>query len=81
MVNLIMMLFLPPMTWLRLFGWLAIGLLIYFFYGMARSRVGRNLRGLPPIPVNGTPADGDIILEKSVMMGDPTAIMPGPPPG
>ena len=26
-------------TWLRLFGWLAIGLLIYFFYGRFHSRV------------------------------------------
>ena len=37
LVNLIMMLFLPPDTWLRLVVWLVIGLCIYFFYGMSRS--------------------------------------------
>jgi basic amino acid/polyamine antiporter, APA family len=29
---------LPPTTWIRLFVWLAIGLVIYFGYGRARSR-------------------------------------------
>jgi APA family basic amino acid/polyamine antiporter len=76
LVNLLMMLFLPPDTWLRLVVWLVIGLCIYFLYGMSRSSVGRRLRGLPPVPVNGTPADGDIILEKSVMMADPTVFTP-----
>jgi APA family basic amino acid/polyamine antiporter len=42
-VNLLMMLFLPLDTWLRLAGWLLIGLVIYFGYGyrhtvMARER-------------------------------------------
>jgi amino acid transporter len=46
-VNLIMMLFLPPVTWLRLLIWLGIGLVIYFTYGYWRSNVGRRLRGLP----------------------------------
>ena len=41
LVNLIMMLFLPPATWLRLVVWLVVGLCIYFFYGMSRSTVGR----------------------------------------
>ncbi len=36
-VNLIMMLFLPVVTWLRLVIWLAVGLCIYFGYGMWRS--------------------------------------------
>jgi APA family basic amino acid/polyamine antiporter len=30
---------LPPVTWYRFFGWLAIGLVIYFFYGFRRSRL------------------------------------------
>ena len=36
-----MMYGLPTDTWLRLIIWLAIGLLIYFGYGRANSRVGR----------------------------------------
>ena len=44
LVNLIMMLFLPLDTWIRLVVWLVVGLCIYFFYGMPRSSVGRGLR-------------------------------------
>jgi amino acid transporter len=78
-VNLLMMLVLPPITWLRLVVWLVLGLCIYLFYGMSRSSVGRRLRGLAPIPLAaGPPANGDVILEKSVMMADPTAVMPDP---
>jgi APA family basic amino acid/polyamine antiporter len=44
-VNVTMMLFLPWQTWLRLFIWLGIGLVIYFGYGYAHSLVGKNLRG------------------------------------
>jgi APA family basic amino acid/polyamine antiporter len=36
-VNLLMMLFLPLETWLRLAGWLAVGLVIYFAYGRHHS--------------------------------------------
>ena len=71
LVNMIMMLFLPPDTWLRLVVWLIVGLCIYFFYGMSRSTIGRRMRGLAPEPVGGPPANGDVILEKSVMMADP----------
>ncbi|MCI0380345.1 MAG: amino acid permease [Gemmataceae bacterium] len=37
LVNLAMMLFLPMATWLRLVGWLAIGLVIYFAFGYRHS--------------------------------------------
>ena len=37
----ILMLSLPLLTWIRFFIWLAIGLLIYFFYGVSHSRLGR----------------------------------------
>jgi APA family basic amino acid/polyamine antiporter len=45
LVNVTMMMFLPLITWLRLFGWLGIGLVIYFVYGYGHSLVGKNLRG------------------------------------
>ena len=48
-VNLIMMLFLPVDTWLRLVVWLVIGLVIYFAYSM-RQQLGREMRGLTPLP-------------------------------
>ncbi len=43
-VNVMMMLFLPLATWLRLVGWLALGLVIYFGYGYWHSALGRRLR-------------------------------------
>ena len=36
-VNLLMMLFLPWETWLRLVAWLVLGLVIYFSYGHRHS--------------------------------------------
>jgi APA family basic amino acid/polyamine antiporter len=41
-----LMLGLPLVTWIRLFVWLIIGLVIYFTYGKKHSRVQE---GLPPI--------------------------------
>ncbi len=37
----VLMLSLPVLTWVRFFVWLAIGLLIYFFYGVHHSRLRR----------------------------------------
>ncbi len=45
LVNMAMMLFLPLNTWFRLFGWLAVGLLIYFVYGRRHSVLGQELAG------------------------------------
>jgi APA family basic amino acid/polyamine antiporter len=42
-VNLILMLFLPVDTWLRLVFWLAAGLAIYFIYGMHNSTLAKEL--------------------------------------
>jgi len=45
LVNLLMMLFLPLDTWLRLVGWLVLGLVIYGFYGRRHSTIGRQMAG------------------------------------
>jgi APA family basic amino acid/polyamine antiporter len=42
---LLMMFSLPAANWYRLFGWLAIGLTIYFLYGRRHSHLGKALRG------------------------------------
>lgn len=42
---LLLMLSLPAANWVRLIVWLAIGLLIYFGYGMRHSILGKELRG------------------------------------
>jgi amino acid transporter len=43
-VNVLLMLFLPLDTWLRLLGWLILGLAIYFGYSFSRSQLGQELR-------------------------------------
>jgi APA family basic amino acid/polyamine antiporter len=42
-VNALMMLFLPVDTWLRLFVWLMVGLVIYVSYGQKHSVLGQSL--------------------------------------
>ncbi len=42
---LMLMFSLPAANWYRLFGWLAIGLVIYFTYGRYHSLLGKELRG------------------------------------
>ncbi len=42
---LLLMFSLPAENWYRLFGWLAIGLCIYFSYGRHHSILGKELRG------------------------------------
>jgi APA family basic amino acid/polyamine antiporter len=41
---LMLMMSLPVGNWLRLIGWMAIGLLIYFFYGRHHSTLGHELK-------------------------------------
>jgi APA family basic amino acid/polyamine antiporter len=41
---LFMMVFLPLDTWLRLFAWLAVGMLIYFGYGRKNSKLQKGLK-------------------------------------
>ena len=48
-ISLAMMLGLPGETWLRLVIWLVVGLVIYFAYGRAHSRVQK---GLAPVPAS-----------------------------
>ncbi len=43
LVNLTMMMFLSPKTWLRLLIWLLLGLVIYFLYGRRHSVLGKEL--------------------------------------
>jgi amino acid transporter len=42
---LLLMLSLPASNWWRLFAWLGLGLLIYYFYGRHHSLLGKELRG------------------------------------
>lgn len=48
-VNMLLMLFLPLDTWLRLVIWLVLGLLIYFGYGFRHSLVRHTLLGKGPV--------------------------------
>jgi APA family basic amino acid/polyamine antiporter len=52
-VNLLMMLFLPLETWMRLVGWLVLGLFIYFLYGVRHSVLGHQVRGGGAPALNG----------------------------
>src|SRR5262249_46875518 len=46
---LMLMLSLPVENWLRLIGWLGLGLLIYYFYGRRHSVLGKELKsGMSP---------------------------------
>ena len=65
-VNLTLMLFLPILTWLRLMGWLGVGMLIYFLYSRHHSLLTRHLlhenqmRGEEP---TGTNLDPEVTVE------------------
>jgi amino acid transporter len=72
-VNLIMMLFLPLDTWIRLVVWLIVGLTIYFSYGAWHSVVGQRLRGLIPAFDFGPT---DALKDKHPLPPDSEAIQP-----
>jgi amino acid transporter len=55
LINLVMMLFLPPETWVRLVVWLAVGMAIYFGYGWRNSYIGQRLSGRIPSFAFGPP--------------------------
>jgi APA family basic amino acid/polyamine antiporter len=40
-----MMVFLPLDTWIRLVIWMALGLIIYFWYGRSHSKLGNAAGG------------------------------------
>ncbi|VDO19213.1 unnamed protein product, partial [Heligmosomoides polygyrus] len=44
LINIFMMAFLDYLTWIRFFVWMAIGLVIYFLYGIHHSKEGKKLR-------------------------------------
>jgi APA family basic amino acid/polyamine antiporter len=72
-VNLLMMLFLPLDTWVRLIVWLVVGLTIYFSYGAWRSVVGQQLRGLVP---DLSFAGGDGVTDKLPLPPGSKAVQP-----
>lgn len=47
---LMLMMSLPAANWYRLFGWMAIGLVIYIFYGQRHSVLRNQVRTNPPSP-------------------------------
>ena len=60
---LLLMLSLPAANWLRLFGWLLLGLCIYFGYGRRHSLLGKELRGeisTHGVSPAGMPAGGNV---------------------
>src|SRR5438552_19137534 len=61
---LILMFSLPPANWARLAGWLALGLVIYFFYGRHHSLLGKELRG--EIAAHGASPAGTVYPTKPV---------------
>jgi basic amino acid/polyamine antiporter, APA family len=48
--------YLPPSSWWRFVGWLAVGLVVYFLYGYRHSRLRHGGAGPIPAPAGGTPA-------------------------
>jgi APA family basic amino acid/polyamine antiporter len=83
---LLLMFSLPAANWYRLFGWLAIGLCIYFFYGRQHSLLGKALRG--EIAVHGVspagmlhPTQVEIVVDPGIVPAEQRhGIAPPAPP-
>ncbi|MEI8373093.1 MAG: amino acid permease [Planctomycetota bacterium] len=63
-VNVLMMLFLPVDSWLRLVGWLSVGMVIYFAYSLRHSHLAKHLMqeiGMPRKEVTGTKFDPEVL--------------------
>jgi amino acid transporter len=64
LVNVLMMLFLPVDSWLRLVVWLAAGMVIYFVYSQRHSHLAKHLMqeiGMPRKEVTGTQFDPEVV--------------------
>lgn len=70
---LLLMFSLPAANWLRLIGWLVLGLCIYFFYGRHHSILGKELRG--EIATHGASPAG--MLDDAIKEGPSSGIREG----
>ncbi len=64
LINVTMTLFLSVATWIRLVGWLAVGLVIYFTYSLRHSHLAKHLMqeiGMPRKEVTGTQFDPEVV--------------------
>ncbi len=64
LVNVMMMLFLPVDSWLRLVGWLLVGFVIYFLYSVRHSHLAKHLMleiRMPRKEVTGTQFDPEVV--------------------
>ncbi len=64
LLNVLLMLFLPLDTWLRLVIWLAVGLMIYFTYSLRHSHLAKHLMqeiSMPRKEVTGTQFDAEVV--------------------
>ena len=64
LINVTMTLFLSVATWIRLVGWLAVGLVIYFTYSLRHSHLAKHLMQeirTPRKEVTGTQFDPEVV--------------------
>ena len=64
LVNVMMMLFLPVDSWLRLVSWLLVGFVIYFLYSVRHSHLAKHLMleiRMPRKEVTGTQFDPEVV--------------------